>query len=378
MTKQSFDRYFKRQTPQPITTPTAFDVIEDTPVSVDALIDILSLRRVAHGPAETTMIERYIAPLKPEQDKYGNYFLTMLDAQGNEPTVAFTAHTDTVHSDLPTTTSEDTHVQNQKVKIGNHMAKLTDPFEDCLGADDGTGIWILLNLIKAGVPGLYCFYRDEETGRNGSEWSARYNAERYASIDMMLSFDRRGTTDIITHQMGERCCSELFAEHVASAIDSQCYPDDTGSFTDSYSFMHLIPECTNVCVGYYAQHTGMERQDLTWAAYLVNQLIAINWSIVPVERDPQAADDLSHYTMADLLETCPDEVASILEEYMGLTFEDLLVMVADEQFTTTTSVLKTVDTVIASREGDFFGPSPFPGLESLDDYPYDAEMDDFT
>ncbi len=322
----------------------AFDAIEETPVKINALLDILSLVRVPNSAAEQYLIDQYIVPYSPDEDMYGNLFITI----GESPSVAFTSHTDTVHSAYDYNAyyvgkkgkkrTVASNLERQAIGIHNNVVYL-DSENDCLGADDGTGVWIMLNLIKAKVPGLYCFYRDEESGRIGSEWSAKHEPDRYADIDIMLSFDRKGITDVITHQMGSRCCSELFAEHISKAIDpaGEVAPDDSGSYTDSYSFMNMIPECTNICVGYYRQHTAFEEQDLTWAAYLVNRLIAIDWDIVPVDREPGKLS-IGTITMADLVESYPDDIATILEEYMGTTTTEVAQLIAELNFCTTDDV----------------------------------------
>lgn len=315
---------------KPKTLTPAFNTIAETPVGIEVLFSILSLRRSARSEGDEALVDNYLMPLNPDVDTYGNLFVTVGEGQ---PTVAFTAHTDTVHGDRP----NDPGPLDQQLAVTGNMLELADPRnDDCLGADDGTGIWILLNMIKAGVPGLYCFFRDEEIGRLGSEWSAEFQPQRYDGIDIMLSFDRKGTKDIITHQMGERCCSELFAEHLSSVIRPSCSPDPTGSFTDSYSFIGMISECTNVCVGYYDQHTPMECQDLTWATYLVNQLIDVDWNQVPVTRDPTTADapinlfgdgdlyDINDLDLEDILALYPSEVAHVLESQMGITRQDLI------------------------------------------------------
>lgn len=307
---------------------TAFDAIEETPISIDILVEILTYRRSARSEGDVALVDNLIMPLDPTVDPYGNLFVSI----GKAPSVAFTAHTDTVHRD----TAHNPRL-TQTLSIEDGLVELANPGKgDVLGADDGTGIWVLLNLIEAGVEGLYCFFRDEEIGRLGSEWSVQHEPERYTGIDMMLSFDRMGTTDIITHQMGDRCCSELFATHIADAIDKQCEPDPTGSFTDSCSFMDLISECTNICVGYYDQHSSLESQDLTWVAFLVNRLIAMEWNAVPAERDPTEVQspmldgcDMADMDLSDILYMYPDEAAYILETYMGMTQADMVDAVSE-------------------------------------------------
>jgi len=329
--------------------PFAFSTIVETPVPLIRLVSILSLRRSARSEGDEALIDSYLMPLNPDMDNYGNLFVTILDGK-EEPAAAFTSHTDSVHFDAP---GEDQLAQTLTVSNGNRMLHLADPDnDDCLGADDGTGIWLMLNMIEAGVPGLYCFFRDEEIGRLGSEWSIRHEPERYAAIDMMLSFDRKGTQDIITHQMGARCCSELFAEQLSAAIHPECAPDDTGSFTDSYSFMGMIPECTNVCVGYYHQHTGDECQDLTWAAFLANRLIEIDWAGLPVARDPEDDEmeiDEHSPTMTELLCFFPEESSDALEAYMGITAGELLIAIADNERVTPTQLQREIDWGFSER-----------------------------
>ena len=341
--------------------PPEFEAIVDTPVAVSHLLTILGWRRDSQSPGEQALIDTYLAPLGMEEDGYGNLFLTLPGADGEEPNVAFTAHTDTVHCDIPDQMVDVT----QALSLHHDGLVVGVTHNQCLGADDGTGVWILLNMIQAGVPGLYCFFRDEESGRNGSEWSARHEPLRYAGIDIMISFDRAGTTDIITHQMSERCCSEVFAERLADALtpDGYLQADPTGSFTDSYSFLDLIPECTNVSVGYNAQHSKAETQDLTWVTYLVNQLIAVDFAALPVARDPSVADEAS-CTMPDLIESFPDEIADLLETFYGMTARDLVRHLADEY---------------AVRPGDIEDRVAFDQQlrrqDSLDLYPTDYEDD---
>lgn len=311
------DRYLS--TPQP-----AFPGISTTPMQTDALLTILGYRRSARSDGEAAMIAQFIDPLAPDVDAYGNRFLTIANAEGDAPHVAFTAHTDTVHREIE---GQMTDVV-QALTTTHDGRMLGVERNQCLGADDGTGVWILLNLIKAGVPGLYCFFREEESGRLGSEWSAEHEPTRYAGIDMMLSFDRAGTSDIITHQMGERCCSEEFALRLAAQLDpyGEMAPDPTGSFTDSCSFTHLIPECTNVSVGYDAQHSRWETQDLSFCSWLVTRLLLVDWSDIPVAREPGREPDTN---MLDLVETYPEAIAELLETFYGLTSDEIVGDLAD-------------------------------------------------
>jgi hypothetical protein len=63
-------------------------------------------------------------------------------------------------------------------------------------------------------------------------------------------------------------------------------PDPSGSYTDSNEYAHIIPECTNLSVGYYSQHTAKETQDLNYVAQLRDALISADWSKLVISRDP--------------------------------------------------------------------------------------------
>lgn len=269
-----------------------------TPVAVEVLYDIVRRPRFADSEGELYVIENYIKPLAGMQvDKFGNYWLLIQQADGTDPTTLFSAHCDTVH---------------HKKAVGTYALTVDDQLltvkdGGVLGADDGTGIWILLNLIKAKVPGLYIFHREEEIGGNGSTFIAANHAEVLEKYNRAIAFDRKGLRDIITHQGGERCCSDAFADAFAEQLntpigttadgegDNEAFyftGDDSGSFTDTKNYTLLIPECTNLAVGYYDQHTLFETQDMSFVTRLVNRLIAIDWEALPTERDKTVVEDL--------------------------------------------------------------------------------------
>ena len=80
-------------------------------------------------------------------------------------------------------------------------------------------------------------------------------------------------------------------------------PDATGVFTDTANYEALIPECTNISVGYYKQHTGSEMQDYAFASRLLKALIMADWSKLVIERDPAKEKEYfgkwSDYTWRD-------------------------------------------------------------------------------
>src|SRR5690606_19751001 len=118
-----------------------------------------------------------------------------------------------------------------------------------------------------------------------------------ADIKRCISFDRRGTSSVITHQGTGRCCSDEFADALSMALcnDVLLYgPDDTGVFTDSANFVHLIPECTNISVGYDSEHGPRETQDMWHMIHLVRHLVTVDWSALPTVRDLSVENDYGY------------------------------------------------------------------------------------
>lgn len=257
-----------------------------TPVTVEVLYDIVRRPRFADSEGELYVIENYIKTLPGVlMDEFGNYWLNIPKADGTDATTLFSSHLDTVHKAKATGTYE--------LNIRDTMLTVKDG--GVLGADDGTGIWLMLNLIKAKVPGLYIFHREEEIGGNGSTFIAANHAELLEKFDRAIAFDRKGLSDIITHQAGERCCSDAFAEAFAEQLnETQGFKfagDDSGSFTDTKNYTGLIPECTNLSIGYFDQHTMFETQDMSFVTRLVNRLIVIDWEALPTVRDKTIVED---------------------------------------------------------------------------------------
>lgn len=156
-----------------------------------------------------------------------------------------------------------------------------------LGADDKAGVTILLYLIEKQVPGLYYFFIGEEVGCIGSGLAAK-RTEIFKNYERIVSFDRRGTTSVITHQSGKRSCSDDFAKALAKELnryDLSYQTDSTGVYTDSAEFVSVIPECTNLSVGYYKEHTHEEHQDIEHLSKLCVAASKIDWESLPTKRD---------------------------------------------------------------------------------------------
>jgi len=215
-------------------------------------------------------------PKDYKEDGCGNFYIEI----GSNPTTMFTCHLDTADR------------SQKKVKhiFDGNIIK-TDG-DSILGADDKAGMTIILYMIENNVPGLYYFFIGEERGCVGSSrLSKKWKETEFSKyITKCVSFDRRGTDSVITEQFYGVCCSDTFAKELSKKLNSveqtfKYMPDPTGIYTDSAQFTGLIPECTNISVGYYSEHTHSERQDIQHLEKLCKAVVKIDWEDLPIVRE---------------------------------------------------------------------------------------------
>lgn len=219
---------------------------------------------------------------KVQTDGYGNLFMIIKEANKAVETM-FTSHIDTCHKPSDPAT--------QTIYYDAESDLLFKDDTMCMGADDGTGVYLMLTMIRQKIPGLYCFFRDEEIGRVGSRKMAdTYKPEAFELIKRCISFDRAGDDDIISSQSPGVCCSKDFVDALSqqlATIDTAGpeYSAAPGSYTDSASFMHLIPECTNLSIGYKNQHGPRETQHVGTFLRVLDSYPKVDWSALPTVRD---------------------------------------------------------------------------------------------
>ena len=161
-----------------------------------------------------------------------------------------------------------------------------------LGADDKAGMTIILYMIYKNVPGLYYFFIGEEVGCIGSTAASKHK-NFFSNYNMIVSFDRRGTSSIITHQSSRRTCSDRFASSLKKEFARTGLTmnlDDGGVYTDSAEFKDIISECTNISVGYYKEHTTDEHQDISFLERLAKSCVLVNWDSLSISRDPSKCE----------------------------------------------------------------------------------------
>lgn len=260
------------------------------------LLEMLSYKRKEGSVGQELFNKRFIHPIMGRPDEHGNYVCEVnSDGKLNPITkadtgtqrIAFMAHHDTVHKTDG----------RQKVFFDPNKQSAFVDGDECLGADCTTGVWLILEMIKAKVPGIYVIHTGEECGGIGARALVADKSKWIEHINFAISFDRYGTHSIITHQSGQRCCSESFSSDLESILNLNLISDSGGTYTDSYEYMDIVSECTNISVGYYNQHTKNEYQDLTYASQLRAALIAADWSNLKPYRDPEVLeyDNLSGY-----------------------------------------------------------------------------------
>jgi hypothetical protein len=232
-----------------------------------------------HG-TEMELVDKLPNYLK--QDEFGNLYHQI----GDNPTTMFTSHLDTASY----TQEEVFHVVKDNMIYSDGST--------ILGADDKSGVVVLLHLMENNIPGLYYFFLGEERGCIGSKkTSDLHHKNPLPNITKVVSFDRRGTDSVITHQLSGRCCSEDFAKDLSYQLNKESnklfdkkfnyQPDPTGIYTDSAQFTHIYAECTNISVGYQNEHTKYESQDIEHLQRLCEVVVRINWDNLTVSRDPK-------------------------------------------------------------------------------------------
>lgn len=230
----------------------------------------LTTKTYPHGHEEEVL--KFLPDL--EKDQFGNYYKII----GKSETM-FTSHLDTADRQ-----QKDVTVYSNILANGDEM--LVTDNTSILGADDKSGVTVMLYMMAHNIPGVYYFFIGEERGGIGSHQVAGVydTVEHLKGMKRCVSFDRRNYYSIITHQLGRQCCSEKFAQSLADELNKSGLSialDATGVYTDSASFIDEIPECTNISVGYFSEHTTNESQNITYLEKLAKACLSVNWESLP-------------------------------------------------------------------------------------------------
>jgi hypothetical protein len=234
------------------------------------LKDILTIKRPHGGTGEQALLQ-YICD-------YAGYTLgnkvEWLYGVGVQVIIGqsdclFVAHCDTVHP-------VDGY---QTVKSRNGI--WFTPDGECLGADDGAGVWMLLQLIVHGIPGTYLFTMGEECGGKGAR---AYHVP--ASVRRAFEFDRRGKHELIVNHG----CTGKYGRKLAELLGLQT--STGGVFTD-ITAMSGDFERVNISVGYEHAHTPGETLDTVYLSYLLHRFIRFHDRIMALK--PRYKELIKHY-----------------------------------------------------------------------------------
>lgn len=259
---------------------------------------------------------------KLNKDSVGNYYKII---GGGKPTTMFTSHLDTADRKQSNTTLFSVMENGEEYIV-------TDG-KTILGSDDKSGVTIMLYMMAHNIPGLYYFFIGEERGGIGSHALAKiYESVDYLKdINKCVSFDRRNYYSVITKQMGLSCCSDEFATAICNEYNKNGMDmslDPTGVYTDSASFLDNIPECTNISIGYFNEHTGEEHQNMTFLKKLCETSIKVDWDSLPIKRKVVADQEVvdRNRTLLDRLSNAVDLETKIITDgpktYFRISLDD--------------------------------------------------------
>jgi hypothetical protein len=300
---------------------------------IDRLLNILTYRRQHESEGEREFAQTYFKGFKTLTNEEGETLAYLYENHNKKAktNILWSAHIDTMHNSTP-------ELITQEVFLDTFGTAFVDQASDCLGADDGAGVFLMLEMIDANVEGTYIFHRGEERGGWGSSQIAELHADYIKQFTHAVAFDRRGTTSIITHQRGGRCASDELGTALIKLFGKDFQLDTTGIYTDTAEYAHLVPECLNISIGYQSEHTSAETLDTAHVLRMRDTILAYDWKrqALPVVRKPEPRPLYSFYgahnrtmshdlpTYDDLLYTDfksmlkwvksakPDDVASVI------------------------------------------------------------------
>lgn len=163
----------------------------------------------------------------------------------------------------------------------------------CLGADDGVGIFFMLQLIESKVPGTYIFHTAEECGAEGSRSINEECGAFTSTFDLIVAFDRAvlpgQSPEVIVTQSGKQCASNECGQAIANALNAAepslgYVVSHRGVFTDTLNYASNVAECLNIGCFYCDQHTSGEFIDVEKVNQLLYAILTVQWDTLPTVR----------------------------------------------------------------------------------------------
>tara|TARA_R110000765_G_scaffold106389_1_gene196836 strand:- start:556 stop:2001 length:1446 start_codon:yes stop_codon:yes gene_type:complete len=250
---------------------------------------LLGMLSIATPMGSEHLMEEFL-PKGADKDQHGNYILHV--GKSRDHHTVFSSHLDTVHK----TAGKIVPIISDS---GIVFAETLEGKPSVLGADDKVGVWLMLQMIEAKIPGIYAFHYGEERGGVGSSALVSGKPQWLGNIKKCIAFDRANYGDVIDTQF-DKCCSKEFAEALSLELNKHTPPriefkPARGTFTDSANYAGDVPECTNISVGYFQQHSTTEHFDAYWVQkMLLPAILKLDWAGLPVVRDPAGSRAPKH------------------------------------------------------------------------------------
>lgn len=320
----------------------------ETLLKVDVLLESILTTRRKHGSSGDIQFRSWLMQwmrdnkITHRATSVGNIVATV----GKSKTL-FSCHVDTVHS-----MNESNKLQALAYDPAmGHLCLSNRNDSSCLGADDGAGIYVMLKMILAKVPGAYVFHVGEECGCIGSRSMLGQEYEWLKTFDRAIAFDRPDTYEVIVTQSGQECASADFGQRLADALNLTEGLDykvsHKGVITDTKVYAGVIPECINLGVGYFAQHSPDEYLDVEHLERLVTAACRIDWEQLMPARviPPPPKFEFKPFTPKQVSKpkafpqhSFYDEVDddgfkspySKPEDVLSMTYEDILTLCEDD------------------------------------------------
>lgn len=243
----------------------------DTRSDLGGIVEILQYRRASGTCSHRQFLSTVLEPVFGPPDAHGNFILSV----GEDPGIAFMAHHDTV---------EDV-AGRVGLQVGEDLIIRLSPQDTtsrCLGADDGAGIWLILEMIRNRRAGLYIIFADEEIGCLGSSALARTCPDLFDGIATAISLDRHAAdgNQVITQMSGGKTASSHFAAALCETLGLGYVPSDKGGSTDSKKFLGVgnVRNASNISVAYRRHHTRQEALDFAALRQLRDRLVNADFS----------------------------------------------------------------------------------------------------
>lgn len=224
-----------------------------------------------------------------KMDDYGNIHTQMTVGDGTGAVLHLNSHMDTVSGVV-----EDKTIVNDN---GVYSAHLHNGESTVLGADDRAGIATILTIMNF-LPDFngklkVSFYKEEEIGCVGSS-----NSDKtfLSDVDLSITFDRRGSKDIVVGTMGQPfACNEVgnWLE-ILSKTNGFEYKAVEGGISDAMTVSEEGVNAVNLSVGYYNEHTKNEflvfselYTTLEFAKVVMEDLNRVYYTFTPVPKENQ-------------------------------------------------------------------------------------------